>query len=231
MPIIDEKHVKVCRCIVLRDSMTEPDTNESGVKHSFKVAVRPDNPDIALLEQLANAQLAAGVFAGILPANGTMPVGTLGPSEYDGQFNGWRVFRAGTYRGVPPIYAEDGRKLDYMQIAPSIYSGQIVDLLLHCYENNGKVKGVAVGLDAFAVVSSANAQRQHFGGSGVDTAAAFGGQPHQQAPQQNPNPNQYQQAPQQNPNQQAPQQNHGFIPQGQQGQQGAEGDFDDDIPF
>jgi len=211
MPIFDEKHVKVCGCTVLWDAMTKPDTNESGTKHGFKVAVRPDNPDVALLEQLANAQLASGVFAGVLPGNGTMPVGILGPHEFNGQFNGWKVFTSGTYRGAPPIYAEDGRKLDYMQAVPAIYPGQVVDLLVHCYENNGKVKGIAAGLDAFAIISSANAPRQNFGGAGIDTAAAFGGQQHQQAPQQNPNPNP-------NPNQQAPQQNHGFI-------------FDDDIPL
>ena len=149
MPQYDEKHVMVENCTVLWDAMTRPDTNESGVKHSFKVAVHPSNPDIALLENMANGALASGAFKGVLPANGTMPVGTLGPHEYGGQFNGWRVFTAGTYRGFPACYDENSQ-IDPIVAGPMIYPGQCVSLLVHVYENNGKVKGIAAGLDFLA---------------------------------------------------------------------------------
>ena len=184
MPQFDEKHIKVCGCTIIWDAMTRPDTNESGTKHNFKVVVPPNNPDIPLLEALAARALQEGVFKGVLPNGGTLPVGTLGPNEYGGQFNGWRIFTSGTYRGVPDIYDENGQKLDIMQAGALIYPGQKVDLLVHCYENNGKVKGIACGLDGFAIIASANAPRQNFGNNAsLDTSGAFGagsGQPVQQ---------------------------------------------------
>ena len=176
MPMFDNDHVKVCDAIVLWDGMTKPDTNESGTKHHFKLAVPPNHPDILLLEQLSQRKLSEGTFKGVLPNNGTMPVGTLGPSEYDGKFNGWRVFTCGTYRGVPDIYSEDGQPQDIMQVGSMIYPGQYVDVLVHCYENNGKVKGIACGLDGFCIKASKQAPRQNFGGgAGINTAGAFGG--------------------------------------------------------
>ena len=198
MPQHDEKHVKVCGCMIVWDAMTRPDTNESGTKHNFKVIVPPNNPDIQLLDQLANKTLMESVFKGTLPEKGTMPVGTLGPNEYNGQFNGWRVFTSGTYRGFPQCFDENGAVLDPMQAGPLIYTGQIVDLLVHCYANNGIVKGIACGLDGFSIIVSANAQRQNFGSAGVDASGAFGGgQPAQQQPAQYQPPAQGQPAQQQ----------------------------------
>ena len=184
MPMFDQNHVKVCGAIVLWDGMTKPDTNESGTKHHFKLAVPPNHPDIVLLEQLAQRKLSEGTFKGVLPNNGTMPVGTLAPNEYDGKFPGWRVFTAGTYRGVPDIYDENGSPQDIMQVGSMIYPGQYVDVLVHCYENNGKVKGIACGLDGFSILASKQAPRQNFnGGPGVNTAGAFGGAPAAASPQ------------------------------------------------
>ena len=191
MPQHDEKHVITRQCTIIWDSMTRPDTNESGTKHGFKVAIHPQNPDVPLLEALANKALMESDFKGVLPNNGTMPLGTLGPNDAGGMFNGWRVFTAGTYRGFPQCFDENGQALDPMVAGPMIYPGQMVDLLVHAYSNNGKVKGVALGLDGFVIVASANAQRLNLGGSTVDAAAAFGAQPApvvqpQHAPAQQP---------------------------------------------
>lgn len=196
MPMIDNDHVMVQGAMILWDGMTRPDTNESGTKHHFKLAVEPSNPDIALLEQLAQRKLSEGTFKGVLPASGTMPVATLGPSEYEGKLPGWKVFTCGTYRGVPDIYDENGQQLDIMAVSQQIYSGQRLKVMVHCYENNGKVKGIACGLDGFCVLTSQNAQRQNFGGGpGANTAAAFGGQPAQAAPAASAPPPPPQQAP------------------------------------
>jgi len=237
MPVIDEKHVKIVGCYVVWDGVTRPDTGpDNKPKYSLKVVCQPNSPDIGAFSQLTNAALHQSKFQGVLPQGGRMPIGQATPDEFNGLYNGWAVLNCNTQR-VPDVYDENGQRLDPMQYGNLLYGGQQVDVLVHCYEyDKAGNKGIATGLDAFAIISSANAPRQNFGGAGIDTAAAFGGQQHQQAPQQNqqhqqaPQQNQqHQQAPQQNQqHQQAPQQNHGFIPQGQQG---AAGGFDDDIPF
>lgn len=176
MPQFDEKHVKAEGCVILWDSVSRPESNEAGQKHSLKVAIAPHNPDCALLQQLAQNALQQSEFRGTLPNGGTMPMTLLGPNDFGGQFNGWYVFNCGTYRGVPDIYIDNARA-DLMQAGGLLYGGQVVDVLVHAYVNNKKVKGVAFGLDGFNIQAHANAERQNFGGAGVDTSAAFGGTP------------------------------------------------------
>ena len=180
MPQFDEKHVKLCGGIIVWDGVTRPEVMAQGVnagkpKWSLKIVFEPNNPDVALFAALSTSTLQQSQFRGVLPAGGYMPVGVCGPTEFNGLYNGWSVVSFKTTLRVPDVYDEAGAPLDAMQYAPMMYSGQRVDVLAHCYEYNQKAKGIAAGLDAFAIIASANAPRQDFGGTRVDSAEAFGG--------------------------------------------------------
>ena len=150
-----------------------------------------------------------------------MPIGQATQNEFDGLYNGFSVLNCNTQR-LPTVYDENGAVLDPMQYGSLIYGGQQVDVLVHCYHyDKAGNKGIATGLDAFSIIVSANAQRQNFGGKGIDTSGAFGGggQQQQNQGQQQQNNN----APQNNgqqydPNQGQQQQNNGQQQQNQ-GQQ------------
>ena len=178
MPQFDEKHVKICNCTVVWDGITRPDTGRDGkIKYSLKLIIEPNNPDLALFQALAATTLQQSKFQGVLPAGGLMPVGVVGPTEFNGMFNGFAVVSAKS-QFCPDVYDELGAVLDPMQYGPMIYGGQKVDALVHCYAyDKAGNRGISTGLDAFAIIASAQAPRQDFGGGGIATAAAFGGQP------------------------------------------------------
>jgi hypothetical protein len=216
MPLLqdNDQYLKLCGATVIYDAITRPDTNQEGkLKYSIRVAVAPDNPDLSLLQQLVERELASSKWRGVMPAGGNHPISVIG-NDYGGNLFGWSRFSAGTYN-VPDIYSETGSLLDPMQYGNLLFGGQRVDLLIHCFEYDNRQKGIGIGLDAAAIIVSANAPRQSFGGSGIDTAAVFGGgSAPQQQPQQQYAP-QYQQQPQQQPQQQymPPQQQQYMPPQ------------------
>ena len=179
MPVFKDDRVKLCGGTVLWDGINKPEKNESGNKWLLKVAFPPNHPDMALLEQLATRKLGESVFKGVLPRGGTMPIAEMTAQEANGQFTGWKVFNCGSYRGVPDIYDENNIPMDIAQAGHLIFTGQKVDVLVHCYVNNGTVKGVACGLDAFSIIASANAQRIQIGAASYDSSQAFGGAPSQ----------------------------------------------------
>ena len=188
MAFFDKDHVMIKGATIVWDGITRPDQAPDGATaYSLKVVVPPQCPDLQDMHTLANQKLQESEFKGTLPSGGRMPVGQAGPGEFNGQFNGWAVLNCNSRR-VPDVYDEQGQRLDPMQYGPLLYGGQRVDVLVHCYAYNKMGnKGVACGLDGFAVIASAQAPRQEFGGNGVDTAAAFGGQaPAQQQPQHAP---------------------------------------------
>jgi len=195
MPQFDATHVKVVGCTVVWDAITRPGQAPDGSpKYSLKVVVPPHSQDIPLFSALANKTLLESEFKGTLPAGGRMPIGTALQSEFNGLFTGWHVLNCNSRR-VPDVYDENGQRLDPMQYGPLLYSGQKVDVLVHCYDyNNTGNRGIACGLDAFGIIASANAPRQEFGGPSVDTASAFG------AGSAAPQPGV------------TPQQNHGMLP-------------------
>ena len=178
MPQIDEKHVRIDGCVIVWDGITRPDTdpaNPAKVKYNVKVVVPPTAPDLAVFGQLANNTLQYSKFRGTLPAGGLMPLGQTKPGEFGDQFPGWAVISAKTFY-MPDVYDESGVRMDPMAFTPLLYGGQRIDILVHCYEyDKAGNRGIATGLDAFAIIASANAQRQDFGGGGMDTASAFGG--------------------------------------------------------
>ena len=214
--IFDAEHVKIHGCFIVWDGITQPDVAQGKNKYSLKVVVPPSSPDLNDMNNLANQTLQSSPFKGVLPNGAGMPISVADQSAFDGLYNGHIVLNCNTQR-LPTVYDENGAVLDPMQYGPLIYGGQQVDVLVHCYHyDKAGNKGIATGLDAFSIIVSANAQRQNFGGKGIDTSGAFsgGGQPQQQGGFQQ------QQQPQQQggfqQQQQAPQQGGGFQPQGQQ---------------
>ena len=194
MPNFDDSHVKLCGGIVVWDSVTRPEIQDQGKnagkpKWSLKVVFEPNNPDIALYNDLANRSLQASEFKGVLPQGGRMPILTCGPNEYGGAFNGWPAISFKTTLRAPDVYDDNGQLLDPMQYSQLIYGGQRVDVLAHCYPiNAGGNRGISAGLDGFALILSANAQRMDFGGNGMDTSGAFGGGQQQQPVNNQQNP-------------------------------------------
>ena len=173
MPQHDKTHVRVDNCFVVWDGITRPEPkDDGGHRWNVKVVTRADNPDIAILEQMANTELQEGDFRGVLPNGGMMPVGTAGATEFNGLFPGWRVVNCSTYR-APQVFDEQGAQMDAMQYGALMYGGQQVSVLVHCKTYNNVSKGVAARLDGFSIIASANATRHEFGG--VDASGAFAG--------------------------------------------------------
>ncbi len=223
MPQFDEKHVKINGCFIVWDGITRPDQDQQGnPKYSLKIVTPPNNPDLDLFGQLAVTTLQQSKFRGVLPQGGLMPIGTAGPQEFGGMFPGWGVISAKT-KFLPDVYDANGQKLDPMQYGPLLFTGQAVDVLLHCYEyDKAGNKGISAGLDALEPIVAANAVRLDIGGGGIQTAGAFGngGAPamgQQQPLQQQPLQGQPQQAMQQ-PAQQQPLQQQGYQQPAQQQQ-------------
>ena len=195
----DDKHVKIHGCTLAYDGITNPDDDGRFV---MKVLIPPHCQDLGDMDQLQNQHLAQSKFRGTLPAGGRMAMTQVAATEFNGQFTGWWCMNAKT-KYFPDVYDENGALLDRMQLGPLMFQGQQVDVLVHCYDyDNMGQKGIAAGLDAFAIITSAGAQQQQIsGGGGINTAGAFGGG---------------QQQAQGGFQQQAPQQANSFMPNGQQ---------------
>ena len=180
MPQFDEKHVKICGGFIVWDGITQPEIVQQGAKAgsqkwTMKCVFEPSNPDLGLYDQLANKCLMESKWRGQLPQGGRMPIGQVGPDEFGGMFTGWSVISFKTTLKAPDVYDENGAPVDAMAFNQVIFTGQKVDVLAHCYDYDAAGnKGVSAGLDAFAVIQSAQAQRLQIGG-GVKTADAFGG--------------------------------------------------------
>lgn len=181
MPQYDANHVKLCGGRIVWDGVTAPETVQQGqqagkLKYTLKAVYPPGHPDVALFNQLANQALAQSKWRGQLPPGGRMPVGTVQPGEFNDVFPGWSVISFKTTLRAPDVYDEHGAQLDPMTYGPQIFGNQVVDILGHCYEYDAAGnRGVSAGLDAFAIIASANAERMQFGGGGIATAGAFGG--------------------------------------------------------
>ena len=200
MPLIDENYVKVCGCTIIWDGITNPDLDQNGQpKYKLKLAVPSGSGDLTLLDNLANTTLQASQkFNGVLPAGGRMPITSVQAGEYNNLLQGYVQFNAKTNK-LPDVYSEQGQLLDILQYGQLLFSGQQVDVLVHCYDyDNMGNKGIGIGLDGFAIISSAGAVRQSYGNGGINTQNVFGGgtmMPAQQ-PMGSPMP-QYQQPPMQ----------------------------------
>ena len=217
MPQLDATHVQVNDCTIVWDAITRPEVNDGGnTRWGLKVVIHPNNPDLALIQQLANSELQNSEFKGVLPNGGIMPIGTAAATEFNGLFTGYAVVNASTFK-MPNVHGESGVIMQPMQYGNLLYSGQSVNIIVNASAYNNKSKGVALRLDGFQINESRNAERLAFGGGGYDTNQAFGGQQQggfqQQAPQGQPQQGGFQQ----NAAQGQPQQG-GFQQQAPQGQ-------------
>jgi hypothetical protein len=226
MPILQQspKNMVVCRGIVVWDGITRPEALEAkegkapGMKWNLKVVLEPNNPDLPVLDQLAQRELFEGEFKGVLPRGGNMPIGTVGPGEFKDLFPGCAVINVSTFR-QPQVIGENGNALQPHEYGPLFYNGQRVDVILHCSTYNNVSKGVATRLDAVRVLTSENAPRIDIGGGGTfDTTSVWGGQQQNAAPAQGQGQPAWGQQPQQNA---APAQGQGQPAWGQQPQQNA----------
>ena len=174
MPFFSETHLKIMNALVVWDGITRPDTSEGGIKYTLAIVVQPNNPDVALFQQLAGTTLQQSKFQGSLPPNGLMPGSYVRSDQYQGHFTGWFKLSCGTTY-APDIYDPVGNKIDIMRVQHEslLYPGQAVEVLVHCYEYDNKNKGIAAGLDAVRIKLDANAPRLALGNS-VNTGAAFG---------------------------------------------------------
>jgi hypothetical protein len=169
--------LKIEGCLVLWEQLTSSETTDAGKeKWYLKLAVPPTHPDFHDIDAMADECLHDSQFKGVLPRGGNMPASVLTAADYDGQFDGWKVFTASTVRGQPDIYV-DNKLSDIMQAGSLFFTGQYVGVLVHCFEYNNKQKGIAFGLDGVNVERSKKAVRLQLGDSKrVDTSAAFSGQ-------------------------------------------------------
>lgn len=202
MPLHNDTTAIVTGCRVVWDGITRPERNEDGsFKYNLKVVIPPNCPDLPILEQLANNELAQGDFRGVWPAGGIWPMRPTDHTEFQGMYPGWICLNATTYN-TPQVFDEQGQQLDPMQYGPLIYGNQQVNLLVHFKSYNNKSKGIAARLDGFQIVLSAQAQQASFGG--VNAQQAFAGGGGAPAPQGPPGGYQQPPAPQGPPPGQAP---------------------------
>lgn len=180
MPMFKDSHVKLCGGIIVWDGVTNPEPVAQGsqagrLKYTLKAVFDPANMDVALFEQLAQKALRESKWRGQLPAGARMPVGVVQPAEFNGLYTGWKVISFKTVLKQPEVFDENGALIDVMRLSQVIYVGQKVDVLAHCYEYDAAGnRGISAGLDAFAVIESAQMPRQQLS-SGTNVAEAFGG--------------------------------------------------------
>lgn len=175
MPLLDDRHVLVEGATVVWDAITRPEKRDDGSEsRKLKVVIPANSPDAPLIEQLAQQCLAESKWRGTLPNGANWAISQVQPGEYNNQFVGGWVINPSSNR-VPDIYDENGNQLtDPMQYGSLIYQGQLVSVIVHCWDYDNKSKGIATGLDGVKIHVSANAPRQQFGGGGFNAGAVFG---------------------------------------------------------
>jgi hypothetical protein len=169
----DEKHA-IVQGVIVWDGITRPetDTPNGKPKHSVKIVIAPNHPDVALLEAMAQKELREGEFKGNLPNGGQMPIGTASPSEFNGLFPGYRVISVGTYNGQPQVFDMNGAPVNSMALSSQVYNGAVINVLCHAYTYNNKSRGIAFGLDGIQIVDATRPKLSI--GGGIDAAKAFG---------------------------------------------------------
>ncbi len=181
MPQHDQDHVILTGGVLVWDGINNPETitqgdNTGKQKWALKAVFPPNCPDLQPFDQLATRCLQESEFRGQLPQGGRMPIGQVGQNEFNGMFPGWHCISFKSFRSPPDVWDDNGNMLEPMQYRSLLYGGQQVEVLASCYAyNKAGNRGVAGGLDAVKIILSANAQRQDFGGGGVDSSQAFGG--------------------------------------------------------
>lgn len=196
----DDSHVLSCNGVIIWEAVTKPDTNDDGsLSWNLRIAVDPNAPEVAELQQLVQLGLKNSSKKNVNPANpGNNPISPIDQSKFP-ELPGRVCFSAGTRQGQPPVYDINGAELQPMVFGPKLYNGTVVRLLVHAYAYENKQKGINFGLDGVQIID-ATAPRLSIGAAGMAkeaVAAAFAGAaaPAPQQQQQTPPPPVQQQAP------------------------------------
>lgn len=184
----DDSHVLSCNGVIIWEAVTKPDTNDDGsLSWNLRIAVDPNAPEVAELQQLVQLGLKNSTKKGVTLANpGNNPISPIDQSKFP-ELPGRVCFSAGTRQGQPPVYDANGAELQPMIFGPKLYNGTVVRLLVHSYAYENKQKGVNFGLDGVQIID-ATAPRLSIGAAGMAkeaVAAAFAGSA---APAQTPPP-------------------------------------------
>ena len=167
MPQLDQTHVLVENAIVVWDAITRPDVRDDGSKsHKLKVVIPPGSQDAQLVEAMAAQCLQESKWKGVMPNGGNFAISQVQPGDFNNMYNGGYVINPSTNR-LPDIFDESGNRLDPMQYGNLLYGGQVVSVIVHCWDYDNKSKGIATGLDGVRIHTSLNAPRQQFGGGGT----------------------------------------------------------------
>lgn len=170
----DEKHVITGNAIVVWDGVTRPQNNDQGkMVHSLKVALLPGAPELAELDALAKAALAAdATMKGNLPTGGHWPVKQGLAGEIDPVLVGHTAINTKTYNGAPQVFDTNGRELQPMEYGPMLYAGAVVKLVISAYSYTNIQKGVAFNLDAIQIVDATTPKLSI--AAGFDATGVFG---------------------------------------------------------
>lgn len=174
----DDSHVLSCNGVIIWEAVTKPDTNDDGsLSWNLRIAVDPNAPEIAELQQLVQLGLKNSTKKGVTLANpGNNPISPIDLAKFP-ELPGRVCFSAGTRQGQPPVYDVNGAELQPMIFGPKLYNGTVVRLLVHSYAYENKQKGINFGLDGVQIIDS-TAPRLSIGAAGLakdKVAAAFAG--------------------------------------------------------
>lgn len=175
----DESHVITCDGVVIWEAITKPDTNEAGDRQTWnlRIAVMPNAPEVAELQQLVQKALRDSNKKGVSVANpGNNPISPIDAEKFP-ELPGRVCFSAGTIQGAPPVMDANGAELAPLSYGPKLYNGTVVRLLVHTYAYDNKQRGVNFGLDGVQIIDG-NAPRLSIGAAGMAkdaVKAAFGG--------------------------------------------------------
>jgi U5 snRNP spliceosome subunit len=175
----DDSHVITCDGVVIWEAITKPDVNEASGNQSWnlRIAVLPNAPEVAELQQLVQKALRDSSKKGVSVANpGNNPISPIDAEKFP-ELPGRVCFSAGTIQGAPPVMDANGAELAPMSYGPKLYNGTVVRLLVHAYAYDNKQRGVNFGLDGVQIID-ATAPRLSIGAAGMAkeaVKAAFGG--------------------------------------------------------
>lgn len=132
MPQQNEKNVTLLGGTIVYDGINTPEeiVNQGRptgkYKWFIKVAFPPQNPDVLLMNALAQKTLnESKIFNGVYPATAKpWPVKMVEPGKLNGQFEGWTVIKFGTQLKLPRAFDETKVEMQPNNFGQIIYTGQ-----------------------------------------------------------------------------------------------------------
>src|SRR5690606_31386595 len=115
MAFTDQDHVISCNGVVIWEAVTKPDQKDDGGQSwNLRIAVDPNAPEIAELNQLVQTALKNSTKPGVsLAAPGNNPISAIDPVKFP-ELPGKVCFSAGTTQQAPPVFDLNGAQLQPM---------------------------------------------------------------------------------------------------------------------